>query len=191
MTTINEQDVRSAIASTWWIPLVQGIAAILFGLYAFAQTGRTMATILFMLGLYWVVNGIFAIIAAIRGNTEKSRLWQLVGGILSIVAGGIAISHPLLLGWGSARFIGTLIGLSAIISGITQMIAGREVADGAGRDWSLGSFFLGLLNVIFGVIIIGAPALAFATFIRILAFWAIIAGCGLIFAAFRIRSIGK
>lgn len=191
MTTINEQDVRDAVASTWWIPLVQGIAAILFGLYAFTQTGQTMATILVMLGLYWIFNGIFSIIAAIRGNTEKSRLWQLIGGVLSIVAGGFAVSHPLMAGAVSASLVGTLIGLSAIISGITQMIAGREVMEGAGRDWSLGSFLLGLLNVIFGIIIIGAPALAFATFIRILAFWAIIAGIGLLFAAFRIRSIGK
>ena len=78
-----------------------------------------------------------------------------------------------------------------MISGLTQMLAGREVNAGAGRDWSLGSFLLGLLNVIFGIIIIGAPALAFATFIRILALWVIIAGIGLIFAAFRIRSIGQ
>ena len=190
-TAINEQEVRNAIASTWWIPLIQGIAAILFGLYAFTQTGRTMAAILFMLGLYWVFNGIFSIIAAIRGNTEKSRFWQLIGGVLSIVAGGFALSHPLMAGVVSASLIGTIIGISAIISGITQMFAGREVMEGAGRDWSLGSFFLGLLNVIFGIIIIGAPALAFATFVRILALWVIIAGCGLLFAAFRIRSIGK
>lgn len=191
MATISEQDVRDAIASTWWIPLTQGIAAILFGLYAFTRTGQTLAAILVILGLYWIVNGLFSIIAAIRGKTEKSRLWQLIGGVLSIVAGGFAASHPLLAGAVSASFIGTLIGLSAIFSGITQMFAGREVMDGAGRDWSLGSFLLGLLNVIFGVIIIGAPALAFATFIRVLALWVIIAGSGLILAAFRIRSIGK
>ncbi len=190
-TAINEQEVRNVIASNWWIPLTQGVAAILFGIYAFTRTGQTMATILFILGLYWIFNGIFSIIAAIRGNTEKSRLWQLIGGVLSIVAGGFAVSHPLMAGAVSASFVGTLIGLSAIISGITQMIVGREVMDGAGRDWSLGSFFLGLLNVIFGIIIMGAPVLAFATFIRILSFWAIIAGIGLIFAAFRVRSIGK
>lgn len=190
-TAINEQEVRNAIASNWWIPLTQGIAAILFGIYAFNRTGQTMATILFILGLYWIFNGVFSIIAAIRGNTEKSRLWQLIGGVLSIVAGGFAVSHPLMAGAVSASFVGTLIGLSAIISGITQMLAGREVMDGAGRNWSLGSFLLGLLNVVFGIIIMGAPVLAFATFIRILAFWAIIAGIGLIFAAFRVRSIGK
>lgn len=189
MTTLSEQDVRNAIAATWWIPLTQGIAAILFGLYAFTRTGQTLAAILVILGLYWIFNGVFSIIAAVRGKTETSRLWQLIGGVLSIIAGGFAVTHPLLAGAVSASFVGTLIGLSAIVSGITQMLAGREVMEGAGRDWSLGSFFLGLLNVIFGIIIIGAPALAFATFVRILALWAIIAGCGLLFAAFRIRSI--
>lgn len=191
MTTISEQDLRNTIASTWWIPLTQGIAAILFGLYAFTRTGQTLAAILIILGLYWIFNGLFSIIAAIRGKTEKSRLWELIGGVLSIIAGGFAVSHPLMAGAVSASFVGTLIGLSAIISGIIQMFAGRVVMKGAGRDWSLGSFILGLLNLIFGIIIIGAPALAFATFIRILAFWVIIAGFGLIFAAFRIRSIGK
>lgn len=191
MTTISEQEVRNAVASTWWIPLIQGIAAILFGLYAFTRTGQTLAAILIILGLYWIFNGLFSIIAAIRGKTEKSRLWELIGGVLSIIAGGFAVSHPLMAGAVSASFVGTLIGLSAMFSGIIQMFAGREVMEGAGRNWSLGSFILGLLNLIFGIIIIGAPALAFATFIRILALWVIIAGSGLIFAAFRIRSIGK
>ena len=191
MTTVNEQEVRNAIASTWWIPLIQGIAAILFGFYAFTRTGQTMATILLFLGLYWILNGVFSIVAALRGKTEKSRLWQLIGGGLSIIAGVFAVSHPLIAGTMSASFIGTIIGLSAIISGVTQMIAGREVMEGAGRDWSLGSFLLGLLNVIFGIIIIGAPVVAFATFIRILAIWVILGGFGLIFAAFRVRSIGK
>ena len=191
MTTVNEQEVRHAMASNWWIPLTQGIAAILFGVYAFTQTGRTMAAILFMLGLYWIFNGLFSITAAISGTTEKSRLWQLIGGGLSIVAGVAAISHPLIAGAVSASLIGTFIGFSAIISGLTQMVAGREVMEGAGRDWSLGSFLLGLLNVIFGITIIGAPALAFATFIRILGLWVIIGGIGLVFAAFRVRSIGK
>ena len=190
-TTVNEQEVRNAIASNWWIPLTQGIAAILFGFYAFTRTGQTMATILFILGIYWMFNGLFSIIAAISGQTEKSRMWELIGGALSIIAGLFAVSHPLLFGWGSASFIGTLIGISAIISGLTHMLDEREVHAGAGSDWSLGSFFLGLLNVIFGIIIIGAPALAFVTFIRILALWVIIAGCGLIFAALRVRSIGQ
>lgn len=75
MTTINEQEVRKAIASTWWIPLMQGIAAILFGLYAFTRTGQTLAAIIVILGVYWIINGLFSIIAAIRGKTEKSRLW--------------------------------------------------------------------------------------------------------------------
>ncbi len=191
MTTFNEQEVRKAITSTWWIPLMQGIAAILFGLYAFTRTGQTLAAIIVILGFYWIINGLFSIIAAIRGKTEKSRLWQLVGGVLSIAAGVFAVSHPLMASVVSASFVGTIIGLSAIISGVVQMIAGREVIDGAGRDWSLGSFFLGLLNVIFGIIVIGAPAFSFSIFIRIMAFWVIIAGAGLIFVAFRIRSIGK
>lgn len=191
MTTFNEQEVRKAITSTWWIPLMQGIAAILFGLYAFTRTGQTLAAIIVILGFYWIINGLFSIIAAIRGKTEKSRLWQLVGGVLSIAAGVFAVSHPLMASVVSASFVGTIIGLSAIISGVVQMIAGREVMDGAGRDWSLGSFFLGLLNVIFGIIVIGAPAFSFSIFIRIMAFWVIIAGAGLIFVAFRIRSIGK
>lgn len=110
---------------------------------------------------------------------------------MSIAAGVFAVSHPLMASVVSASFVGTIIGLSAIISGVVQMIAGREVMDGAGRDWSLGSFFLGLLNVIFGIIVIGAPAFSFSIFIRIMAFWVIIAGAGLIFVAFRIRSIGK
>ena len=191
MTTINQQDVRNAIASVWWIPLVQGIAAILFGMYAFNQTGQTLAAIIVILGIYWVINGLFSVVAAITGKTERSRMWELVGGVLSIIAGLLAISQPLLTGLFSASFLGTLIGISAIISGVIQMFAGREVMEGAGREWSLGSFLLGLLNLILGLIILGSPALTFIVFVRIMALWVIIGGLGLIAAAFRIRSISN
>lgn len=189
MTTITEQDVRNAISATWWIPLIQGISAILFGFYAFTRTGQTLAAILVILGLYWIINGIFSIVAGITGKTERSRWWQIIGGILSMIAGLFALSHPFIAGTVSATFIGTLIGISAIFSGIIQMFAGREVMGGAGRDWSWGTFFLGLLNLIFGILVIGAPLLTFAIFVRLLALWVMIGGIGLIIAAFRIRSI--
>lgn len=190
-TIATEKEFRDAIASTWWIPLIQGITAILFGLYAFTRTGSTMAAIIIILGAYWISNGLFTVISAITGKTERSRLWQLIGGALSIIAGLFALSHPFISGIATASFIATLIGISAVISGIVQMIAGRELMDIAGYDWSWGSFFFGLLNMIFGFIVLGSPLFSFALFVRIMAIWTIFGGFILLYAAFRIRSMAS
>ena len=63
--------------------------------------------------------------------------------------------------------------------------------DGAGFEWSWRNFFLGLLNVIFGIIVMGNPVFTVAVFVRIFAVIAILGGLALLYAAWRIRSLAS
>lgn len=191
MTTVNEREIRELIASTWWVPLTQGIVALMLGIWAFTRTGQTLATILFLFGLYWLINGIFTVIAAVSGRIQQYRTWQLVGGILSIVAGSFAVSQPFMAGIFSASLVGTLIGLSSIFSGITQILVGRMVMRTLGADWSWSNFFHALLNIIFGIIVIANPVMTVTILIQIFAMIAIVGGLALLYSAWRIRSLAK
>lgn len=188
-TQVSEQELREAVASTWWIPLIQGIVALLFGFYALTRTADTLAAILWIVGVYWLISGIFGVLSGLFGKTDRSRLWQLIGGGLSIAAGAFALGHPLMAGAVSASFVATLVGISAIFGGLVQMFAGREVQEGAGLQWSLGSFLTGLLNVIFGLIVVSNPLFASALFIRLIAWITILGGISLLFVAYRVKSI--
>ncbi len=185
--TMSQSELQNSISSSWWVILIQGIAAILLGILTFTNPGATITAWILYLGIYWIVNGILSIVYAISGKTNRSRFWQILGGILSMLAGIFALSQPLFATVVSTTFVISFIGISAIFGGFIQIFAGREVMDGAGFEWSWGSFFMGLLNIFFGIIILANPGFSAGIFLTVLAIWLIVMGIFLCVAAFRVR----
>src|SRR5258706_2060566 len=103
MTTI-QPDRRSAIglgsamvhalAKNWWLLLLRGIAAIIFGLLAFAWPGLTLLTLILFYGAFALVDGVLAIVAAITGGVPGSRWWLAIVGLLGIAAGLLTFLMP-------------------------------------------------------------------------------------------------
>jgi uncharacterized membrane protein HdeD (DUF308 family) len=76
-----------ALAKNWWLLLLRGIAAIVFGLLAFAWPGLTLLTLILFYGAFALVDGVLAVIAAITGGAPGSRWWLAIVGLLGIAAG--------------------------------------------------------------------------------------------------------
>src|SRR6267143_1886856 len=104
----------------WWVPVLRGILAILFGIIAFAYPGLTAATLVIFFGAWILVDGVFRIIAAI-GHRASDPEWgfHLIIGILGIIV-GLLLWNPLL---GAATLI-WLIAWYAIVFGILGIILG-------------------------------------------------------------------
>src|SRR5262249_55073686 len=84
-----------ALARNWWLVLLRGIAAILFGLMAFAWPGLTLLTLIIFYGAFAIADGIFAITAAISGGARTDLTWWLVlVGVLGIAAGIATFMWP-------------------------------------------------------------------------------------------------
>jgi uncharacterized membrane protein HdeD (DUF308 family) len=64
-------------ARNWWLFLLRGVAALIFGVLSLAWPGISLATLILLFGAYALVDGAFALAAAIvgRGNAEI-RWWQ-------------------------------------------------------------------------------------------------------------------
>ena len=81
-----------ALAKSWWLVLLRGIAGILFGLLAFAWPGLTLVTLVLLYGAYAVVDGAFALAAAFTGAAKPAPTWWLIiVGLLGIAAGAVTI----------------------------------------------------------------------------------------------------
>ena len=58
------------LARNWWALALRGLFAVLFGITAFALPGITLGALVLLYGAYALVDGVFAITAAVVGRTE-------------------------------------------------------------------------------------------------------------------------
>ena len=61
------------LAKHWWALLLRGLAAIVFGVLAFAWPGITIMSLVILYGAYALVDGVFSIIAASSGGSPAPR----------------------------------------------------------------------------------------------------------------------
>src|SRR5262245_56289859 len=105
------------LSDNWgWIAL-RGLAAILFGILAFAWPGMTVVVLTLFWGAYALVDGILTLVAAFRMKDEGGRIWPLVlMGLLGIAAGIVAFVYPGM----TALILLLFIAAWAIVTGILQ-----------------------------------------------------------------------
>jgi uncharacterized membrane protein HdeD (DUF308 family) len=172
------QPVEQESAVPWWLILIEGIALIILGILFLTNTASTTIVFIQVLGIYWLIKGILAIVTIFIDSTAWG--WKLLIGILGIVAGIIVLNHPLLspLVAGSALII--VLGIQALVMGIVEIIQAFQ-----GGGWGVG--LLGVLSIVIGAWLlfnIGAATLALPWAIGILA---IVGGIVAIVAAFRVK----
>ena len=68
------------IAKNWWLILLRGICAILFGLFALTRPGITLSALIMLWAIYAFVDGVLAFVAALSGSSGRPcskarRLW--------------------------------------------------------------------------------------------------------------------
>ena len=173
--TQSEMEQQSA---PWWLVLIEGIFAVIIGIALISAPAMTISIIVQVLGLYWLLGGILAIVSIFINQTNWG--WKLVGGLLGILAGIIVLRHPL---WSTVLVPATVvvvIGIGGIIIGLTDLVRAFK-----GAGWGTG--VLGVLSLVLGIILLLNPvqaAFASATVVGILA---IVGGVVAIIMAFRGR----
>ncbi|TGR94638.1 HdeD family acid-resistance protein, partial [bacterium M00.F.Ca.ET.191.01.1.1] len=87
--------MNAVLARNWWLIALRGVVAIIFGLFALLLTGPTMLSLVLFFSAYMLVDGAFAIAAALRAARANER-WGLLllEGVADIAAGVIAFLWP-------------------------------------------------------------------------------------------------
>ena len=174
------------LARNWWALALRGALAILFGILAIVWPGLTLTALVILFGAYALADGVFAIIAFLRGDGFQEGRWPLlVEGIVGVIAGILVIVWP---GLSALALLFVIAGWS-IVTGIFEIAAAVALRREIENEWLLG--LGGLVSVIFGILIAifpGEGALALAWIIGI---YAIVFGVLFIGLALRLHSIGK
>jgi uncharacterized membrane protein HdeD (DUF308 family) len=170
------------LTSNWWALVLRGCVSILLGLVAITMPGITITALVYVFGVYAFVEGVLAIMAAIRGLREHDRWgWMLVEGIVCIVAGVAAFMMP---GVGALAIV-WLVAAWALVTGVLEIAAGiklRKIIEG---EWML--ILAGVLAVVLGFYIASRPGAGVVLLTTWLGIYAIFVGILHIMLGFRIR----
>jgi uncharacterized membrane protein HdeD (DUF308 family) len=167
-----------AEALPWGLVLVEGIVVALFGLVLLVAPGASLVFLVWLLGIYLLIAGIFRIIGIFLDSSSWG--WKLAAGILCLIAGLAILSNPLWSTTLASTWLVILVGFLAMLQGAAGLVVALQ-----GGGWGMGA--LSVLGILLGLFLVINPLMGVATLTLILAIVMLIGGVGAVIQAFRMR----
>jgi uncharacterized membrane protein HdeD (DUF308 family) len=172
------------LTQNWWMVVLRGLAAILFGLAAFILPGITWLVLIMMFGAYAVVDGVIAIVTGLKHTKDSPRWWVFfLEGLVSIAVGVITFAWPGL----TAYVLVIMIAAWAIVTGVLEIAAAIRLRREITNEWMLA--LGGLLSIALGVLLFLRPLAGGLAFVWTVGAYALIFGVLLTSLGFRLRAL--
>jgi len=173
-----------SLAKNWWLTLLRGLAAVTFGIVAFAWPRLTVMTLLFLFAAYVLADGLFALFAAIKGREHGMPTWWLaVIGLLGVAIAAVTYFWPGL----TATLLMMMIGAWALVRGIFEVIAALQLWKELDDAWLL--VLSGTVSVIFGGTVLLMPGAGALALVWLIGAYAILFGLILVVLSFRLKKL--
>jgi uncharacterized membrane protein HdeD (DUF308 family) len=168
----------------WWVPVLRGVVAIIFGMMAFVYPGLTVAVLVLLFGAWVLVDGIFRIVGAIgHRSSDPDWGWQLVIGILGIIIGFLTFHAPGV----TALALVIYIAAWALMIGVSEIVVAIKLRQEIKGEWFL--ILMGILSILFAIMLLWNPLPGALALVWLIGSYAIVFGVlGIIFG-FRLRSL--
>jgi uncharacterized membrane protein HdeD (DUF308 family) len=168
-----------AMSDHWWVVLLRGVLAILFGILAFAWPGVTALVLVTLWGAYALVDGIFGVVAGIRGKWSS----LVILGLLGIAAGVIAFLRPGL----TAVALLWMLAIWAIAAGAMQIGAAIRLRKEVEGEWLW--ILTGVLMIGLGVLFFLRPGEGLLSVLWLVGSLAIVWGILLVALSFKLKGL--
>ncbi len=170
------------VSRNWWAWLIRGVVAILFGVLAFLWPGATIFAIGILFGAYAFVDGVFAIVGAIRAAEAHQRWWPLlIEGIVGILIAAITF-------WDIQITLLALyftIAAWAFLTGILEIVAAVQLRKHIANEvWLI---LGGIASIVFGFLMVWFPLAGALALVWLIGAYAILFGLIMIALSLRLR----
>ncbi len=178
------QGLLRTLGKYWWIVLLRGIAAVIFGIVAVIWPGLTVFALVILFGAYVFVDGIIEIWAGIQARNAHDRWWvDILIGLAGVVAGILVMTVPGL----SALALMYFIAAWMVVIGVLQIFYAIRLRQEISNEWMLG--LSGLLSLILGIIFFAFPGKGAISLVWVIGIYAIVFGIILMVLSFRVKSL--
>src|ERR1043166_831406 len=168
----------------WWVPVIRGIAAIIFGIIAFTHPVMAAATLVLFFGAWILIDGIFRLVGAI-GHRASDKDWgsDLIIGILGIIVGLLTFHKPGI----TALALVIYIGAWALMIGATEIALAIKLRREIKGEWFL--ILMGLVSIVFAIMLLWNPLPGALALVWLIGSYAIVFGILGIILGFRLRGL--
>ena len=174
--------LTSSLKRGWWLLLLRALAAIAFGVMAFAWPGLSLTALVLVFGAYCMADGVLTLSVALAGPKQQEYWWLLLlEGLVGIGVGILTMMAPGVTGLALLFYIA----IWAIATGVLEIAAAIRLRKEIEGEWLL--LLAGVASVIFGGMLIWQPAAGALTVLWLIGSYAIVFGVLLLVLAFKAR----
>jgi uncharacterized membrane protein HdeD (DUF308 family) len=131
----------------WWLVVLEGVFAVIIGLYLLFSPVTTTITLVQILGIFWLLGGVLSILSLLVDRENAG--WKLLSGIMGILIGLVVFVYPYV------PFV--ILAILVMIIGIWSIVYGAIRLVWAFKGGGLGMAVLGLLTIALGILLLVNP----------------------------------
>jgi len=174
----------SILLRSWWVLILRGLFAIMFGLIAIAWPDITVFVIVTIMGAFLMLDGLIEIWVGFLGRGRDDDWWTDAAlGVLAVIAGIAVIAWPDITARGLMIFIGAVMA----VYGATMTYQAIRLRADIANEWVL--IANGVLSLVLGIAFIIFPGAGAVSLIWLIGLYIILFGVLLIVVGWKVRGV--
>ncbi len=186
MNNIKQKQLAKILARNWWMLLLRGFVAILFGILTWVMPRVSLEFLVLLFGAFVLLDGVFGAGIAIAGWKEYEDWWVLLlWGFVGVGIGILTFAAPVVTGLVLLFFIAVW----AIATGVLEIVVAIRLRREVENEWLL--ILGGLVSILLGIFLMMSPGAGALALIWLIGIYAVAFGIVLVMLASKLRNFGK
>ena len=168
----------------WWLAVARGLLLVVLGLVLVAQPSASLDALVWLFGIFAIVDGFVAIFQAGVDRERPGWGWSVVDGAAGIVVGTVVVVWP----GPTVRVLFALLAVWLLVLGVASLVAAAGLWRFRDPAW-MWPFTTGLVLTLFAVLLLARPEESAGAFGIVLGLFAFAAGALGIASGIALRSV--
>ncbi|GIG41283.1 HdeD family acid-resistance protein [Cellulomonas phragmiteti] len=178
--------VARTLSRLWWLPVLRGLLLLILGLLLMAQPTASVQAIVWLFGIFAVVDGVVALVHGLADRGVPGWTWWVVEGLAGVAVGAAVVLWP----GPTVRVLFFLFAAWLLVLGVVSILGAVAMSRSRGAGWHWPLAF-GLVCTLFALLLIARPQGSLAVFGVLLGLFAFVGGALNVVSGFAVRQVAR